>query len=60
MLALEAVFNRNDALPHFVRSAITRLEPDLLASVTEAFGRDLQAVTLDTRTGYFVTQDNAK
>ncbi len=59
LLAMESVYRRNDALPHYVNSGFARIAPDLLDKVIEAFGRELPKVTLDARSGRFVTQENA-
>lgn len=56
MLAMEALYERNDALPHFVNNGIARLDNALKERLIEAFGRALPVVRLDTRTGKFVTQ----
>jgi hypothetical protein len=57
MLAMEALYQRSDALAHFVNNAIERLEGALQEKVIEAFGRALPVVKLDTRTGQIVTQN---
>lgn len=55
IFALDAVFKRDDALPHFVRNGIARLKHSLREKLIEAYGRGIPVVTLDTKTGRYVT-----
>jgi hypothetical protein len=50
MLAMEALYQRHDALAHFVNKAIARLDEDLQNKLIEAFGKALPVIKLDTRT----------
>jgi hypothetical protein len=56
ILAMDGVFERNDAFPHFVSNGIARLDRPVREKVTEAYGRDIPVVTLDTKTGHYVTR----
>lgn len=58
MLAMETLYQRNDALPHFVNKGIQRLEAALQNKLIDAFGRALPVIKLDTLTGQFITQDD--
>jgi hypothetical protein len=55
ILAMDAVFKRDDALPHYVCNGIARLDRSLREKVTEAYGRDIPVVTFDTKTGRYAT-----
>lgn len=57
ILAMDGVFGRNDAFPHFVCNGIARLDRPLREMVTEAYGREIPSVTLDTTTGRYVIRD---
>ncbi len=54
MLAMEALFKRDDALPHYVCNGIARLEKTLHANVIDAYGRALPKITFDTKAGRFL------
>lgn len=58
MLAMEALFQRDDALPYFVCNGISRLNREIQAKVIEAWGGTLPVVKLDTQTGKFVVRHN--
>lgn len=45
--AMDAVFKRNDAFPHFVCNGISRLDRALREMLIDAYGRDIPVVTLD-------------
>jgi hypothetical protein len=54
IFALDSVFERDDALPHYVCKGIARLEQSLREKLIEAYGRDIPSVRLDTKTGRYV------
>jgi hypothetical protein len=60
ILAMDGVFERDDALPHFVCNGIARLDRSLREMLTEAYGRDIPEVTFDTKTGRYVIRNSAR
>ena len=59
ILAMDAVFERNDALAHFVSTGLMRLDRTLRETVSVACGRDIPVIVFDTKSGRYINQPKA-
>lgn len=59
ILAMDAVFERNDAFAHFVSNGLMRLDRSLRETVSVACGRDIPVVVFDTKSGRYISQPKA-